>query len=187
MLLRRGFGLNDQNRGRPSVWLELLAAWAAGTCGTAVVWPNSHCRSTCTASPRARGGRAALAVVVWEAPAPVVVRGAWPGPPVGCTCRRHCNALLDTCNLLHRRAGPGLQLSYHGRPPETCSGRIHYTLRRRRTASCCGASTRRRSCRGDGAGTERAVVLGDQVWLAGWRSSRVGGSATSLRSLRSQR
>ena len=46
---------------------------------------------------------------------------------------------------------------------------------------------RRRSCRGDGAGTERAVVLGDQVWLAGWRSSRVGGSATSLRSLRSQR
>ena len=114
-----------------------------------------------------------------EAPAPVVVQGAWPGPPADCTCRRHCNALLDTCNLLHRRAGPGLQLSYHGRPPETCSGRIHYTLRRRRTASCRGAIARGRSCRGDAAGIERARL--------GLACAGVGGSWAFLRLRRAAR
>ena len=70
-----------------------------------------------------------------EAPALAVASGAWPGPPVGNTCRLHYNGAPGTCSRRRRRAAPGRRRAYHGLPLYSCSGRIHYNRRRRRTAS----------------------------------------------------
>ena len=148
----RGFGLNDPSRGRPSGWWASQQAWAVDTCGTASFWPSSRCRSTCTASRQEHGGRAVLVVglvmpgiaAASEAPPPAVASGAWPGPPVENKCRLHYNGAPGTCNRRRHRAGPGPRRACRGRPPETCSGRIHYNRRRRRTASLLARARRQR-------------------------------------------